>query len=79
MGHQPLERLLPQANNSIYKLVLLAAKRATEIADGMPRLIEYPSSNKATSIALEEIANGKVKLKNGHVAAEKKSKDKKKE
>jgi DNA-directed RNA polymerase omega subunit len=79
MGHQPLERLLPHASNSIYKLVLLAAKRATEIADGMPRLIEYPSSNKATSIALEEIANGKVKLKNGHVVAEKKSKDKKKE
>jgi len=78
MGHQPLERLLPQANHSIYKLVLLAAKRATEIADGMPRLLEYPSSGKATSIALEEIAEGKVRLKNGHVTIEKKSRDKKK-
>lgn len=79
MGYQPLEQLLPQANNSIYKLVLLAAKRAVEIADGLPKLIEFPSSSKATSIALEEIAEGKVKLKNGQVTTEKKTKDKKKE
>ena len=63
MGYQPNEKLLPRANNSIYKLVLMAAKRATELADGAPKFIDFPSSGKATTIALEEIAAGKVELK----------------
>lgn len=63
MAYQPLEKLLPRANNSIYKLVLMAAKRATELADGAPRLIDFPSSDKATTIALDEIAHCKVELK----------------
>ena len=82
MGYQPTEKLLPRANNSIYKLVLMAAKRATELADGAPKLIDFPSSGKATTISLEEIMAGKVELK--EVAekrnqAEEKSKSKKKE
>ncbi|MFH1360747.1 MAG: DNA-directed RNA polymerase subunit omega [Candidatus Omnitrophota bacterium] len=63
MAYQPIEKLLPRANMSIFKLVLLASKRATEIADGMPKLIDFPSSNKATTIALDEILEGKVELK----------------
>ncbi len=63
MVYQPLEKLLPRANHSIYKLVLMAAKRATEIADGSPRLVDFPTSDKATNIALDEIALGKVELK----------------
>lgn len=63
MGYQPLEKLLPRANNSIYKLVLMASKRATELADGAPRLIEFPSSSKTTTIALDEIMAGKVETK----------------
>ena len=42
MGYQPLEDLLPKANYSIYKLVRLASIRATELAEGKPRLIENP-------------------------------------
>lgn len=63
MGYPPLEDLLPKTGKSIYKLVRLAAKRATELADNKPKLIENPSLDKATTIALEEIQAGKVVLK----------------
>ena len=63
MGYQPLEKLLPKAKYSIYKLVLIAAQRATELAEGMPALIERPSNIKTTTLALDEIMEGKVVLK----------------
>ena len=63
MAYQPLEKLLPKAGNSIYKLVLLGARRSTEIAEGMPRLIERPLEIKTTTLALDEILEGKVVLK----------------
>ena len=62
MAYQPLEKLLPSAKGSIYKLILLASQRALELAEGAPRLIEYPSSDKPATMALEEIASGKVVL-----------------
>lgn len=62
MSYQPLEKLLPQANNSIYKLIIIASKRALELAEGMPRLIENPSSEKPATVALDEIMAVKVKL-----------------
>ncbi len=82
MSYQPLEKLLPRAGNSIYRLVLMAAKRATELADGAAKLIDFPSSEKTTTIALEEVAAGKVELKEVAEArkeAEAKPKTKKKE
>jgi DNA-directed RNA polymerase subunit omega len=63
MGYIPIERLLDKADNSIYKLVMLAARRTLEIAEGQPKLISTDSSLKPCGIALEEIAKGKVKLK----------------
>ena len=63
MGHPPIEDLLPRANNSIYKLVKLAANRAVELADGRQKLIEISSSEKLATVALEEIREGKVILK----------------
>ena len=63
MGYQPLEKLLPKANYSIYKLVCMAAKRAKELADGSPSLIEIPSSAKTATVALEEILAGRVVMK----------------
>lgn len=60
MGYQPIERLLPQAGGSVYKLVRMAANRAMELAEGKPKLIQNPSSDKETTIALEEILQGKV-------------------
>jgi DNA-directed RNA polymerase omega subunit len=63
MGYIPIEQLLDKADNSIYKLVILAAKRTLEIAEGKPKLVETNSSLKPSSIALEEIAKGKVTLR----------------
>jgi len=63
MGYIPIEQLLDKTDNSIYKLVILAAKRTLEIAEGKPKLVDVNSSLKSSSIALEEIARGKVTLK----------------
>ncbi len=61
----PLEKLLDKSDNSIYKLVIIAATRAKEIAAGKLVLLESPKSDKPTTIALEEIAAGKVFYKKG--------------
>jgi len=63
MVYQPVEELLPKAGNSIYKLIRLAATRAMELADGKPKLLEKVSSEKVTTIALEEIRAGRVVVK----------------
>ena len=62
MAYQPLENLLPKSGGSIYKLVRLASKRASELADNKPNLIDAPSSQKLTTVALNEISAGKVVL-----------------
>ena len=56
-----LENLLDKSDNSIYKLVILASKRALEIAEGQPKLVEAKSSLKPSTIALHEIAENKVR------------------
>jgi len=63
MVYQPLEKLLDKAENSLYKLVILASRRALEIAEGQPKLIESNQDTKPVSIALSEIAEGKVRAK----------------
>ena len=61
MAQVPIEDLLKRCG-SIYRLVILAAKRAKEVSEGSPPLIEnHP--RKVTSIALEEILQGKVLYK----------------
>lgn len=47
---------------SRYTLVVLAAKRAKQIREGAPKLIDTNSPNPLT-VALEEIAAGKVKFR----------------
>lgn len=64
MGYVALEKLLDKSDNSIYKLVNLAAKRALEIAEGQPGLLQQVnSSRKPSTTALYEIAEGKVQCK----------------
>ena len=58
MTKTPIEELLKQCA-SIYKLVVVSAKRAKELADGSPKIVET-SSKKITTVALEEICQGKV-------------------
>lgn len=63
MSYVPVQDLLAKTD-SIYKLVVLASKRAVELNAGAPRLVEV-DGEKISSIALEEIAQGKVKLEEG--------------
>ena len=57
----PIEELLKEGG-SVYKSVVLAAKRATELSQGAPRLIKT-SSAKPSTIALEEMRKGVVAYK----------------
>lgn len=68
MAQVPIEELLKRCG-SVYRLVILAAKRAKEIADGAPPLVDI-SQRKVTSIALEEILHGKVLYKTDAAEAE---------
>ena len=49
--------------NSLYKLVILAARRAIELSDGAARLIEAPLDEKVTNVAIHEILQGKISYK----------------
>ncbi len=60
MGYEGRERLLDKSCGSVYKLVNLAAKRALEIAEGQPKLVEDKIGTKPSTIALHEIAQGKI-------------------
>jgi len=57
-----LESLLDASEGSVYKLVILAAKRAIMLSDGEKALIEKPDE-KVLENALEEIATEKIKVK----------------
>ena len=57
-GTIPIEELLKKTN-SIYKLVILASRRALELNDGAPKLVKT-DSDKSSIIALQEILSGKV-------------------
>jgi DNA-directed RNA polymerase omega subunit len=63
MGYVEREKLLSMSEGSIYKLVNLAAMRGLEIAEGQPKLVEVNASVKPSTVALYEIADGKVKAK----------------
>lgn len=54
---------LQEKINSKYQLVILSAKRARDLADGEKPLIEEPKSHKYVGVALEEIAAGKLYIK----------------
>jgi len=60
MAYVPLEKLVKDDNTSVYKIVLTAALRANEIAEGVKPLVET-TSKKVSTVALEEIAADKVK------------------
>ena len=57
------EDLLDKSDSSIYKLIIVATKRALEVAEGAPRLVDAPLNAKPTTIALMEIEQGKVRYK----------------
>lgn len=79
MVYQPVEQLLPKVGGNVYKLSTLAFRRALELANGQPKLIEAPLNEKLATTALREIIAGKVVSKEyADAAAESVKADKKK-
>ncbi len=71
MAYIPLEKLV-RKDTSVFKLILTAAARANELAQGAQPLIQT-GSKKVSTIALEEIAAGKVNYKEVKRPQQKKS------
>ncbi|MBN1688118.1 MAG: DNA-directed RNA polymerase subunit omega [Candidatus Omnitrophica bacterium] len=60
MPYVPIEKLLKhQSEPSLFRTVLTAAVRANQLAQGAQPLVKTDSKKVAT-IALEEVADGKV-------------------
>lgn len=62
MHDAPIDKLLDKTH-SIYKLVVLASRRAIELADGAQRLVDEPADAKPAHVALDEIMAGKIEYK----------------
>ena len=71
MSYISLEKFYKKPDASVFKLVLTAAGRANELAQGAQPLMKT-HSKKVTSVALEEIAAGLVRY---DLKKTKKSKD----
>ncbi len=63
MSYVPLEKLIDKSHGSMYKLAILVSRRALELAEGAPKLIDAAADTKVTTLAMREIAEGKVGLK----------------
>ncbi|MBI5149905.1 MAG: DNA-directed RNA polymerase subunit omega [Candidatus Omnitrophica bacterium] len=63
MEYRSIEELLPRSGWSVYRLVRMAASRALELSEGKPCLISKPTTDKVTTIALEEIKQGKIETR----------------
>jgi len=60
LAYVALEELLKNKQDSIYKLVVLASRRALELGTGSERLVSLAPETKLTSVALEEIKENKI-------------------
>ena len=58
-----MEELMKKGQGSIYKMVILASRRAVELGAGGEKLVEANPGTKLTSIALEEIRKDKISYK----------------
>lgn len=61
MAYIPLEKILAK-NNSLYRLVMAASERVTQLSQGAEPLVAV-ECKKLTSLALREIAEGQVDFK----------------
>lgn len=59
MIYPTLKDLLEKVDSK-YTLVVAVAKRARQLTDGQPKLTKATSSSKPVTIAVHEIAEGKV-------------------
>ena len=62
MAEAPIDKLMDKIH-SIYKLVIIASRRAIELADGAHELVNDPVGTKPAHVALDEILAGKVEYK----------------
>lgn len=62
MQKLPLEDLLSKVD-SIYKLVILASRRAIELSEGAARLTDARTEDRPAKTALKEIQEGKIAYK----------------
>jgi len=62
ISYVPMEDLLRQVE-SRYKLVILASRRAVELNGGGEKLVEVNPAVKLSTVALEEIREGKITYK----------------
>ena len=58
-----LDQLVPKVGGGVFGLARVAMLRAIEIHFGSPPLIDHLSTDKETTIALNEIAQGRIGLK----------------
>jgi len=58
-----MEDLLKISQGSVYKLVILASRRAVELGTGSEKLVDAEPNTKLTSIALKEIIENKISYK----------------
>lgn len=58
----PNERLMDATEGSIYKLTVLAAKRALQLADEEKPLVEDTLSQKLLDVALREVEEKKIRV-----------------
>ncbi len=54
---------LMKKTNSIFKLAILASRRAYELSQGSGKLVEIEPNAKISTIALQEILSGKITYK----------------
>jgi DNA-directed RNA polymerase subunit omega len=54
---------LVKKTGSLYKLVLLAARRSVELSEGATKLVDAPHDAKSALVALQEILEGRVSFK----------------
>ena len=59
----PRENLLKKTGGSVYKLVVLASRRALELGAGSEKLVNASPNEKPTSVALKEIVEEKINYK----------------
>lgn len=62
MSYVPLEKLIDKSHGSMFKLCVFISRRALQLAEGAPKLIDAPVETKVTTLAMEEIAQGKVTM-----------------
>ena len=60
--NQDVEEGATKIVNSRYSIVLATAKRARDIIDGNEALVPVKEGEKALSVAIDELNNGKLKI-----------------